>query len=261
MTAQLSAHDLTVRFGARTVLDQISLTLAPGQVTCVVGPNGAGKSTLMGCLTGLRRPDDGAARLDGGDVLALAPRERARRIGFLPQTPEIAWAIDAEVLVGLGRTPYAAGFGGMSAGDSAAVERAIAATEVGPLRRRTMDTLSGGERGRVLIARALAGEPEWLLADEPLAGLDPGHQIDACDLFKRMAHDQGCGVVLTLHDLPMAFRVADRVLVLADGRLLADGPPAEALSPAVLKAAYGVEAGVVAGAHGPLLELIGRDGA
>jgi iron complex transport system ATP-binding protein len=259
VTAALVADGVTVRLGGRAVLDGLSVTLAAGQVTCIVGPNGAGKSTLMACLAGLRRPDRGAARLDAAQVLGLAPRIRARRIGFLPQTPEIAWAVEARVLVGLGRIPYA-GIGGPDRADRAAVARAIALTGVGALARRTVDTLSGGERARVLIARALAGEPEWLLADEPLAGLDPGHQIDVCDLFRRLAHQEGRGVAITLHDLPMAFRVADRVLVLAQGRLIADGAPADALSPAVLRAAYGVEARLVAGAHGALLELLGRSG-
>src|SRR5690606_14849468 len=139
------------------------LTLRPGEVACIVGPNGAGKSTLMACLAGLRRPDSGEVRLERSAVLGLPARTRARRIGFLPQTPDIAWAVDAEVLVGLGRTPYA-GVGRTSEADRAAIDRAIALTEVEPLRRRTVDTLSGGERARVLIARALAGEPEWLLA-------------------------------------------------------------------------------------------------
>jgi iron complex transport system ATP-binding protein len=111
----------------------------------------------------------------------------------------------------------------------------------------------------VLIARALAGEPEWLLADEPLTGLDPGHQFDACDLFRRLAHVDGRGVVLTLHDLGLALRLADRVLVLADGHALASGPPAEALTPEVIHQAYGVTARFVASEAGPLLELIGRD--
>jgi len=132
-------------------------------------------------------------------------------------------------------------------------------TDVTGLAHRTVDTLSGGERARVLIARALAGDPEWLLADEPLAGLDPGHQIDACDLFRRLALE-GRGVVMTLHDLGMALRVADRVLVLADGGLIADGQPLAALSPEVIRRAYGVEARLLDGAHGPVLELVGRHG-
>lgn len=256
----LSAEGLRLTLGGRAILNGIDATLARGQVTAVLGPNGAGKSTLLNCLAGLRKPDAGTVRLDGGAVAAIPPKIRARRIGFLPQTPEIAWALEARVLIGLGRTPYA-GVGGLTAEDEAAIDRAVAAADVAPLLGRMVNTLSGGERGRVLIARALAGEPEWLLADEPLAGLDPGHQMDACDLFRRMAHEEGRGVVLTLHDLPMAFRVADRVLMLADGALVADGPPTEALSMEVMRRAYGVEARQLAGTAGPILELIGRDGA
>ncbi len=257
MTAPLSAHGLTVRLGGRAVLDDLSLVLPPGQVTCVIGPNGAGKSTLMACLAGLRRPDRGEARLGDDPIAALPPRSRARLIGFLPQAPEVAWAVDARTLVGLGRTPHV-GAAGLTQADRAAVDRAMAAAEVEPFADRVVNTLSGGERARVLIARALAGEPEWLLADEPLTGLDPGHQIDACDLLRRLAHDQGRGVVVTLHDLPMALRMADYVVVLAAGRRLAEGPPADALTPAVLEQAYGVATRLVAGQAGPLLEILGR---
>jgi iron complex transport system ATP-binding protein len=258
MTEPLAASEISVRLGGRAILDGLSVRLAPGQVICIVGPNGAGKSTLMSCLAGLRRPDRGAALLGEAPVLSLTPRKRARRIGFLPQTPEIAWAVEAETLVSLGRIPYV-GAGGLGVEGHAAVERAMQMTDVTGLAHRTVDTLSGGERARVLIARALAGDPEWLLADEPLAGLDPGHQIDACDLFRRLALE-GRGVVMTLHDLGMALRVADRVLVLADGGLIADGQPLAALSPEVIRRAYGVEARLLDGAHGPVLELVGRHG-
>ena len=186
MTEPLIAAGLTVRYGAFTVLDALSARFEPGRVTCVIGPNGAGKSTLMACLAGLRRPDAGLALLGDAPLLALPPRGRARRIGFLPQTPQVAWAVEAETLIGLGRTPFM-GAVGLGPDDRAAVDRAMADAEVEGFRHRLVNTLSGGERGRVLIARALAGEPEWLLADEPLTGLDPGHQIDACDLLRRMA--------------------------------------------------------------------------
>jgi iron complex transport system ATP-binding protein len=258
VTEPLAARDISVRLGGRTVLDALSVALQPGKVTCVLGPNGAGKSTLMGCLAGLRRPDAGVATLGETLVLSLSPRRRARRIGFLPQSPEVAWAVEAETLVALGRIPYV-GAGGLGNEGRDAVARAMRMTDVADLAHRTVDTLSGGERGRVLIARALAGDPEWLLADEPLAGLDPGHQIDACDLFRRLAAE-GRGVVMTLHDLPMALRVADRVLVLAEGRLIADGPALEALSPDVIRQAYGVESRLLDGERGPVLELVGRHG-
>jgi iron complex transport system ATP-binding protein len=255
----LSASGLGVRLGGRTLFEGLEATFQPGRVTCVVGPNGAGKSTLMACLAGLRRPDVGVVRLGGEPLLALSPAARARRIGFLPQTPEIAWPIEVATLVGLGRTPHRSS--GRSAPDRAAIAGAMAATGVGDFAARRVDSLSGGERARVLIARALAGEPEWLLADEPLTGLDPGHQIDACHLFRRLAHETGYGVVLTLHDLPMALRLADEILVLAEGGLIAAGPPVETLTPEVIRRAYGVEARLIAGGHGPVLELVGRHAA
>lgn len=259
MTQSLLARHLTVRLGSRTLFEALYSAFSPGRVTCVVGPNGAGKSTLLACLAGLRRPDGGEALLADQPLLTMRPNARARRIGFLPQTPEIAWPIDVEALVALGRTPH--GTSGRTPADRQAIAAAMEATGVTDFARRRVDTLSGGERARALIARALAGEPEWLLADEPLTGLDPGHQFDACHLFRRLAHERGLGVILTLHDLPLALRLADQVLVLADGGLLASGPPAEALSPEIIRRAYGVEARLATGAHGPLLELVGRHAA
>jgi iron complex transport system ATP-binding protein len=259
MSQILVAKALAVRLGGRTLFEGLDARFEPGRVTCVVGPNGAGKSTLMACLAGLRRPDAGEVRLGEAAVLKLGAAARARRIGFLPQTPEIAWPIDAEALVALGRTPHRSS--GRSPADRAAVAAAMQATETTAFADRRVDTLSGGERARVLIARALAGEPEWLLADEPLTGLDPGHQMDACGLFRRLAHETGYGVVLTLHDLPLALRLADRVLVLAEGGLIAAGAPTEALTPEIIRRAYGVDARLVAGHGGPVLELIGRNAA
>ena len=253
----LEARGLQVRLGAKPVLDGVSASFAPGQVTAVLGPNGAGKSTLLACLAGLRTPDAGEVDLDGAPLSALSPRHRAQRIGFIAQTPEIAWAVEAAILVGLGRIPFI-GARGLSREDAAIIERAMAAAQVTELAERDVSTLSGGERARVLIARALAGEPEWLLADEPLAGLDPGHQLDAADLFRKLAHQQGRGVIVTLHDLSLAARMADRILVLAQGRVLADGPAEVALAPAVLARAYGVEARFVTGASGPSVEIVGR---
>jgi iron complex transport system ATP-binding protein len=258
MTEPLAARGLVVQIGQRRTLDALTAAFAPGEVTCVVGPNGAGKSTLMACLAGLRKPTAGEVRLGGAPILRMAAAARARRIGFLPQTAEIAWPLEAWALVALGRTPWG---GGSTAADQAAIAAAMQATGCADLAHRRIDTLSGGERARVLIARALAGEPEWLLADEPLTGLDPGHQIDACALFRKLAREDGRGVVLTLHDLPLALRLADRVLVLAEGAVLASGPPDAALTPEVIRRAYGVEARLVAGHHGPMLELVGRHAA
>jgi iron complex transport system ATP-binding protein len=252
----LSCTDLSVAIAARPVLSGVDLTLSAGQVTAVVGPNGAGKSTLLACLGGLRTPTTGFASLGETRLLDLPPRERAQRLAFLPQTPEIAWAVEARTLIELGRIPFT-GARGLSVEDRAAVDRAMAAAHVEAFEHRIVDTLSGGERARVLIARALAGEPEWLLADEPLTGLDPAHQLDAADLFRDLA-SKGAGVVVTLHDLSLALRTADRVIVLADGGVLSDGPPASALTPDILRRAYGVEAAVTSGPGGPLIDVLGR---
>ena len=252
----LAASDLTVRLGGRAVLDHVAVTFRAGEVTAVVGPNGAGKSTLLSCLAGLRRPDLGGVSLDGRSIAALDDRERARRIGYLPQTPEIAWRLDVHTFVRLGRTAHR-GLFGESPNDAEAVDRALDSTQMTAFAERDVTSLSGGERARALIARALAGEPAWLLADEPLTGLDLGHQLDAAQLLRRVAAS-GVGVVATLHDLAFAARAADRIMVLADGRVLADGPPSEALTPDVLATAYAVDARWIDGTNGPLLDILGR---
>jgi len=252
----LAAEALTVRLGGRPVVDGVDLAFAAGEVVAIVGPNGAGKSTLMACLAGLRGPDLGRVRLDGRPIGTLKDRDRARRIGYLPQTPEIAWGLDVHTFVGLGRIAHRGAFGEGPA-DVAAVTRALESTAMTPFVDRDVTTLSGGERARALIARALAGEPQWLLADEPLTGLDPSHQLDAADLLRRVAAG-GAGVVVTLHDLPFAARTADRVVVMDEGRILADGPPTTALNSAVLAQAYAVDARWVDGANGPLLDIVGR---
>ncbi len=259
-TGDLVADNLVVAFGERVVLDRISTRFHPGEVTAIVGPNGAGKSTLLACLAGLRRPDAGRVALGDTPILTLPHRERARRVGFLPQTPEVAWAVDVETLVGLGRTPHS-GARGLSEADQAAVRSALDQTRMTSLAHRDVTTLSGGERARALLARVLAGEPSWLLADEPLAGLDPGHQLDTVDLLRAFAAKRGQGVIMTLHDLGVALRLADRVVVLQDGALIADAAPLDALTPDVLRRAYGVEAAIVPGSAGPLIELIGLAGA
>ncbi len=252
----LEANDLVVGLGGLAVLDGVDLKLRAGEVTAVLGPNGAGKSTLLSCLAGLRRPDRGEVRLDGRPLLALPAKARAQRIGFLPQAPEIAWSLDVRTFAGLGRTAHLGAFGPTEE-DRTAVERALIRTQMTEFAGRDVTTLSGGERARALLARVLAGEPRWLIADEPLTGLDPSHQLDAAELMRGFAAEGG-GVVVTLHDLAFAARVADRVVVLAAGRVLADGSPGEALSPAVLAEAYDIEARWAEGASGPLLDLVGR---
>ena len=219
-------------------LDGISAALRPGEVTAICGPNGAGKSTLLTALAGLTLPgpalpDGGAVLLDGAPLATMAARARAQAIGYLPQSPEVAWDVSVETLVALGRLPWPG-----LAGDGA-VSRAISTMALEPLRHRPVSQLSGGERARALMARVLAGDPRWILADEPLANLDLGH---AASLMARLraAAGEGIGVVVVLHDLASAMNHADRVLVLNRGRLVADGPLERALSADVIAATWNV---------------------
>ncbi|MDE2619857.1 MAG: ABC transporter ATP-binding protein [Sphingomonadales bacterium] len=223
----------------------IGLNLRAGEVTAIVGPNGAGKSSLLACLAGLIVPQVGRVTCGSEDIAALAPRLRARRIGYLPQTPEIAWDVTVETLVGLGRLPWQGAPlqrpAATAAQDAAAIAAALAAMDLAALRQRPVSRLSGGERARALAARVLAGEPEWLLADEPLANLDLAHAAALVGLLERQAM-AGRGVVLVLHDLATAMNRADRVIVLERGRVVADGPPAEALSAALVSRVWQVPA-------------------
>jgi iron complex transport system ATP-binding protein len=230
----LSAENLTLARGGRAVVEGLSASLVPGQITAIVGPNGAGKSSLLLGLAGLLAPLAGQVTLDGVALAALAPTQRARAIGYLPQTPEIAWDVAVENLVALGRLPW------RDRGTSA-VEAALAALALEPLRHRPASQLSGGERARVLLARVLAGEPRWILADEPLAALDLAHQLGLI-AHLRVCAKAGQGVVVVLHDLAIAMNHADRVLVLKEGHLVADGPPQTALAPDIIADVWGVSA-------------------
>lgn len=237
--SKLRIAGLICEYAGRRILDAIGIELASGRVTALLGPNGAGKSTLLGCMAGLLRPASGSVLLDGAPLTSIAADERARRIAFLPQIAEICWPIDVATLVGLGRVPHR--HHASDADNAAAVLRAMDATRVAQWSKRTVTTLSGGERARVLLARVLAGESDWILADEPFAGLDPAHQFEAADLLRALA-GQGRGVVLTIHDLALAARIADRVVVLHHGRIVADGVPQAALTPPTLREVYGIEA-------------------
>ena len=229
----IAAQDLTL--GTR--LRGVSLTLRQGEVTAICGPNGAGKSSLLTALGGIQPLEGGSVRLDGDLLAALDHADRARRIGFLPQQAELAWDLSVEVLAGLGRLPWHLG----AEADRAAIERALADVQLSEYRKRPLSRLSGGERARAMLARVLAGEPCWLLADEPLANLDLGHQLALLGHFRKLA-GQGLGVALVLHDLAQAMNHADRVVVLEGGRIVADGPPATALAADVIERVWGVRA-------------------
>ncbi|MBA2920270.1 ATP-binding cassette domain-containing protein [Sphingomonas sp. MAH-20] len=235
----LSIERLTVRLGQRTVLHDVAAELLPGRVTALLGPNGAGKSSLLRAMLALIPVESGRVLLDGSDMAALDARTRARRLGYLPQSAELAWNIPARSLVELGRAPHRSPFAGLGEADRAAIGRAMALTDTVRFAERLTHELSGGERARVLLARVLAGEPDWLLADEPLASLDPAHQLDMLGRLHGYAAE-GHGVVVVLHDLSHAARIADDVMLLSEGRLVAFGAAEEVLRPELLEQVYGI---------------------
>lgn len=238
----LGAKNLSLARNGRAILDGVSASFETGQFTAILGPNGAGKSTLISCLAGLLAPNSGNAMLGGQDIATMPPRERAKAIGLLPQSAETRWAIRAEALVALGRYPHQRGWGASPA-DRAAIDAAMTLTDTRAFAERPVTQLSGGERARVLMARVLAGEPSYILADEPLANLDPGHQIDMLNLLRSEA-DRGRGVVAVLHDLGSAARFADHVVLLHQGRVFAKGSPRNVLNADSLRIVYGIEADI-----------------
>ena len=214
-------------------LADVSAALEPGTITAICGPNGAGKSSLLEILAGLLSPQGGQVLVDGTPLSHMPARERAQRIGYLPQEHEVAWDVPVRSLVELGRMPH----GDRLAGP---VDAALEALDIAHLAQRRAQSLSGGETARVLLARVLAGEPDWILADEPLAALDLAHQL-ALLRHLRAAASRGKGIVVVLHDLGHARNYADRVLVLDQGRLAADAPPQVALSAGRIAQVWKVE--------------------
>lgn len=241
MTALLTAKGLDVRLASRHVLKDVSLQLSAGHLVALVGPNGAGKTTLLRALAGLI-PSQGEIVIDGDPLSSLPLRERAKRFGYLPQGHLVHWPLPARDIVALGRYPHGATDPArLSPGDQQAVLRAMQAVDVMAFSDRRVTELSGGERSRVALARALAVEAPVILADEPTASLDPRHQIDVMKNLRATA-DNGVLVIVVTHDLGLAARFADQVLVLREGRLVSQGAPAEALSEQVMADVFRISA-------------------
>ena len=253
----IRTQGLSVRLGRHRAVSGIDLHLEPGQLVGIIGPNGAGKSTLIRAMLGLVKRDSGIVLIDGADSARLTRREIARRIAYLPQGQTLHWPLAVERLVALGRMPHLGPLSRLSTEDEAQIDAALARADVLHLKGRVATELSGGERARVLLARALAVGAPALIADEPLAALDPGHQIDVMDLLKAEAR-AGSLVVTVLHDLGMAARYCDRLVLMDRGSLVADGAPLDVLTEASLASVYGISACIEADGDWPLILPTGR---
>ena len=241
MSSLLQGSDIAVRLAGRRVLDGVAAAVDEGELVGLIGPNGAGKSTLLRALAGLQPREAGSVEFDGTPIEAIDRRDMARFVSYLPQSGTSHWDVTVETLVTMGRLPHLGRWDGPGADDRRAVARAMARTDVADLAGRKVTQLSGGELSRVLLARALAGEPKLLLADEPVSGLDPAHQLDVMDLLRDMVRQGGAAVVV-LHELSLAARYCHRLILLDGGRKVADGAPEEVLSDDNLARSYGIRA-------------------
>ncbi|MEX2481030.1 MAG: ABC transporter ATP-binding protein [Gammaproteobacteria bacterium] len=235
----LEAHRITFERGGQRVLENIDLALAEGQFLGIIGPNGAGKTSLLRILAGLEAPSGGQVLCAGEPLASMAAARRARHLGYHAQNPELHWSLRVSDILRLGRVPHQGALLRHDQADNAAIARAVAMTGLGPLLKRRGDSLSGGELARVHIARLLAGEHRVLLADEPIANLDPRFQIDVMNLLRQHAAQGGANVVV-LHDLAIAARFCDALILMDQGRVHAAGTPAEVLTSTHLSTVFGV---------------------
>jgi iron complex transport system ATP-binding protein len=244
-THRLAAEAVTLAYDARIVVEGLSLTVPAGKVTVVIGPNACGKSTLLRALARLLRPAAGTVTLDGRDLRSWRSRLVARELAFLPQTPEAPDGITVAELVRRGRHPHQTWWQQWSQADRQAIDRALVRTSTADLVDRPLAELSGGQRQRAWIAMVLAQDTDLLLLDEPTTYLDIAHQIEVLDLVRTLNRDEGKTVVAVLHDLNQAVRYADHLVVMKEGRIVAEGDPAAIITADLVREVFGLGAVVV----------------
>ncbi|MEU8655458.1 ABC transporter ATP-binding protein [Actinoplanes philippinensis] len=251
----VEVEKLTVRLDGTLIVDGVDLDVAEGEWVTVIGPNGAGKSTALRAIGGLL-PFGGTIRWHGRAVADMHRRERARAVATVLQSPVVPPGVRVFDYVLLGRTPYIPPLGRESAADLEAADEALAALDLVPFAGRRLDTLSGGEKQRVFLARALAQGAGILLLDEPTSALDIGHQQEVLELVDRLRSSRGLTVLATMHDLSTAGEYADRMVLLSGGRVVAAGTPSEVLTEESLAEHYRVKVRIIPGDHGPLVVAV-----
>ena len=238
----LNIHDLSFAYRDKMVLDGIELSVVKGEVIGIIGPNGCGKTTLLKHLNRNLQPDSGTVLINETNLEEMTKSEIARQIASVPQTNEIKFSFTARDIVAMGRMPFMERFRGESSEDIRIVEDAMQRTNISNLADRYINTMSGGERQRVIIARALAQTPEVVLLDEPTLHLDISNQFDALDLVKKLSDEDGLTVIIVSHDLPMVVRYCDRIMMLKDHKIFALGTPEEVLTPENMRDIFNIDA-------------------
>lgn len=247
----LEGRQVSYAYGSRQTVKDASLTLVPGQVTSIIGPNGVGKSTLVRCLVRLAPPSAGTVLLKGSDLYTIERRELARTLAFVPQSSQVTFPLTVQELVELGRTPYVGW--SLTPDDRRIVDETLHYLHLDGLRTRLLHEISGGERQKAGLARALAQQPAVLVLDEPTSALDIRHQIELMELLRRIARERACTVGLVMHDLQLVSRFSDQVILMHEGHIHAAGTPAEVLSAANLSRVYGVRVDVLDTVHGKVI--------
>jgi iron complex transport system ATP-binding protein len=252
---ELVSTDLTVRRQGRLILDGVSLKARSGEFTAIIGANGAGKSTLLSILAGLSRPDTGLISIDGKSLHLFTRNQLARIRAYLPQNPRCEWPIAVERLVALGLTPILPAFGELPDALERRIEAALLQFDLLPRRLQPATTLSGGELSRAMLARAVVGNPDVLIVDEPTTGLDPRHALDAAHRLRALAKE-GKLVIASLHDLTLVARYTTRVIALVGGRIAAQGPTGEILTSELLRKLFDVDASLTHTLGGLLVDYL-----
>jgi iron complex transport system ATP-binding protein len=237
----LQAKNIVLQLGGNNILNEVNFSLSKGELVGLIGPNGAGKTSLLKVLANLQKPNRGELLIENVPVGSVARKTLARTIGYLAQGAPAHWPLRVRRLVELGRLPYLNPWSRLSSEDNDVINNAMALAEVDHLSDRVVNTLSGGERLRVLIARMFATQPRIILADEPIAALDPYHQIHTMELLRDHCDRGACGVVV-MHDLNIAARFCHRLVLINHGELVSDGKPIDVLQPDRIEQVYGIRA-------------------
>lgn len=239
--SQLDVKNINLELGGSSILKNISATMKRGEIVGLIGPNGAGKSSLLKSILGLVDITNGEIHIDGQNISDLSLKERAKKLAYAAQGAPVYWPLTVEHIVGLGRVPHLNPWQKMSDEDHSHVERAMKETDCAHLKERSVTTLSGGERARVLLARVLATGAPYVLADEPVASLDPAHQLQVMDILKKLSRSD-CGVMVVMHDLSLALRYCDKIILLDQGNLVGQDTPEVILSDENLERVFSIRA-------------------